>query len=667
MVGGQAGTVQLMRTRSLHADAQLPCPAPAGQVQPDVANISFAANDTCAVVHYADHSVASFDLQRKSAINIKWHLAGHASCIWAMTAQMSASGVPCIASGDGDGVVHMWSQGAAAPTAHASRSLRQPAQLQRLQHTGSACLASQHGADAGGGTVVEAATPAAVQALCLQHDGSRMAAGDSNGTLHIFDTDTMQLILRRATHEGQVRALAYTPATESGVTVMASAGDDGLVHIFDATADEYTILQSLDEHQGIGITTICFLQSGGSIVTAAQDSTVSIRAIRAGLYTAVYEIQCNSVIVAGAEVPALNAVALLTHDGWLRVLDSTTAQELHTCSLQCSAAPATMSICGMTAAAIGFLDGSMQVLDITQGTQLTAIQGHSDAVTSIATADSAACLLTAGVDASLQAWDVPVGAWEPPVQPGRLATLPLRAFTVADACQSEDMLQTESPQRLHLPAQSHTMSAPFGSVTGGEAAHVGSCPDTPSGLRVSLASASGDDADGPDMRAQTPAQHLLAQRSARQLSPKPLTPPHQARPSVSSIFCMRNVTDAEPAQKQAGDAAPQVSHCRTKRQRHRHQEWTDQQIALLDNLEGDLKVQVLHLMTWLAKHGIAMLSCLHVTLACFSSHHAACAPHKHHAAQACCTHAGTTHRAPVDQSFKFQLCRCAGFCAPGRV
>jgi WD40 repeat protein len=66
-------------------------------------------------------------------------------------------------------------------------------------------------------------------ALSVSHDGSRLAVGNSNGGLFIFNRDRDYKMGRYQLHHKQIRSLAFTEDSAK----LVSACDDQTIRVFD--------------------------------------------------------------------------------------------------------------------------------------------------------------------------------------------------------------------------------------------------------------------------------------------------------------------------------------------------------------------------------------------------------------------------------------------------
>jgi WD40 repeat protein len=295
VVAGSNGVVQVYRTRNFQHELTIPrsstlnaegTESDARTPSTDAVAVAMPPSESQVVVLYQDRSMCCWNIQNKGCVTLQWSKAAHTSCIWALAVHTTATDTVTMATAAEGGSVQLWSRGHKATgrpslgkTSHSGEDWTLPSgAIQLNPSTGPLLSAQKHRS---GDLQVERSlslqASAVPRALAFSACGNRLAVGDSNGSVHIYCTSSCMAVATRAAHDGLVRCLTFSSPTGSGVSLLASAGDDGFVHIFDATKDEYTMLQTLSEHEGIGVTASLFVANGLGFVTAAQDKSIVFR------------------------------------------------------------------------------------------------------------------------------------------------------------------------------------------------------------------------------------------------------------------------------------------------------------------------------------------------------------------------------------------------------
>jgi WD40 repeat protein len=209
---------------------------------------------------YADHSIRCWELRDRGAPALSWTLLTHVKCIWALASQRSPTGAHRLATASEDGTVRTWT----LDSRQNKPSVRPAATIE---------LAFEPQCQDGTSGTVHTVVP---RALAWTPCSKFLAIGDHTGMMHVYDTASHACVKAWPAHEGLVRCLAFSERPVGGTTLLATAGDDGLVHIYDASLQKYTILQTLDEHDGMGVTAVTFTDGSG-IVSCAQDCKIVFR------------------------------------------------------------------------------------------------------------------------------------------------------------------------------------------------------------------------------------------------------------------------------------------------------------------------------------------------------------------------------------------------------
>jgi WD40 repeat protein len=133
----------------------------------------------------------------------------------------------------------------------------------------------------------------APRALAVHPYGRQFVCGDKNGTLCLYDLETMTLTQKTQAHAAEILTLHYSPPmkqTEEGswvvdfgyennedgigdkdrLVLLASAGRDRLVHIYDASGPTYKPTSTLDNHSS-SVTVAKFTSYGQRFLSCGGD------------------------------------------------------------------------------------------------------------------------------------------------------------------------------------------------------------------------------------------------------------------------------------------------------------------------------------------------------------------------------------------------------------
>ncbi|MFL6036974.1 MAG: hypothetical protein ACJ74I_18035 [Gaiellaceae bacterium] len=301
-----------------------------------------------------------------------------------------------------------------------------------------AVVFNEHGAvvvDADSGGVIRRFSSPDTLAAAISRDGRFVATGHDKRVLRVWDARTGRLVRKVTSRSG----LIVTVALSVGGDLVAAADSDGVGQVW-RVADGVR-LAVLTGHQN-ALTDVEFSPSGDLVVTASRDKTMKVWLISSSLarttlrgdtqpVTSAHFVGGDSLIVSASAdgtarlwdvaVPELQPLAHLgvpvtrvdygrqgrdvlatAQDGRVHVLDASTGAEVRTQAAARASATVTGPN-GSTAEPVGN-DVLLRFRGITR-----RLQGHRDAVTSVAFSPNGRLLVTASKDNDARIWDVATG------------------------------------------------------------------------------------------------------------------------------------------------------------------------------------------------------------------------------------------------------------------
>lgn len=252
---------------------------------------------------------------------------------------------------------------------------------------------------------------AAAPGLSFSPDGSRLAAGDRNGVLHVWDTASGQRLQELQAHQKTISGIAYSPDGTS----LASGGYDAVARLWDA--DSY---EELKEMVGgtFAIPAIAYTPDGSSLAIV-NGNVIRLRDVETSRFvrTIVGETSFYSI----AFSPDGGFLASGDVDNTVRIWDlneapspgGETRASLHTLrghSGQVNRPEALIwqvvySPDGSILVSAGG-DATLRLWDGATGQTLAALSGHGKAVTSASFSPDGRWLVTGGLDGKLILWGV---------------------------------------------------------------------------------------------------------------------------------------------------------------------------------------------------------------------------------------------------------------------
>ena len=195
--------------------------------------------------------------------------------------------------------------------------------------------------------------------LALSPDGQRLAIGNSDGHVRVWDDDTSQLLFDLPAQSSTVWGIAFSPDGK----LLATPGQDNTAKIWDAMTGKarMTLAGHSDEIRGLA-----FSPDGTKLATASADTTAKIWDLSTG----------EALATLNGHSDPLWAIAF-SPDG--------------------------------TRLATSSRDGTARIWDAVTGQALLILKGHTNTVTDLAFSVDGTRLATTGNDGILKLWEVATG------------------------------------------------------------------------------------------------------------------------------------------------------------------------------------------------------------------------------------------------------------------
>ncbi|QEL20763.1 protein kinase domain-containing protein [Limnoglobus roseus] len=241
-------------------------------------------------------------------------------------------------------------------------------------------------------------TPGKVTAVGVSADGKWLIGGDADGTLRVWDADTLEARLAVRGHVGAIRGLAVL----GNRFRVATVGADGTLRVWDI--DQLLATDILAARSGGGA---AFAVGDGQVAAVGWGNTVRVAALNHGGREAVLRGHTRPVT---AVALAGGRVATGSRDGTVKLWDAQTGQELRTLPRHegdvraVGWSPAGDRVVSADSA------GMVHVWDAETGKKLTSVPGHKGGTFAASFGPAGKHLLTAGADQAARVWDAETGA-----------------------------------------------------------------------------------------------------------------------------------------------------------------------------------------------------------------------------------------------------------------
>jgi WD40 repeat protein/transcriptional regulator with XRE-family HTH domain len=167
-----------------------------------------------------------------------------------------------------------------------------------------------------------------VDAIAVSPDGARLATGEFDTTVKLWEAATGKLLLTLFGHASQVVSVAFS----ADGSYLASGSEDGTVKLWDALTGREVL--TLGGHTS-GVLGVAFSADGGRLYSASRDGTARIWDVSPAAGRDWLNLVGHSDRLFGvAYRPDGAQLATWSHDGTAKMWDAATGEELHTLSLE---------------------------------------------------------------------------------------------------------------------------------------------------------------------------------------------------------------------------------------------------------------------------------------------------------------------------------------------
>ena len=207
-------------------------------------------------------------------------------------------------------------------------------------------------------------------------------------------------------HSGHIYSVAFSP---DGAT-LASGSSNTSIGLWDVRARENK--QLFYAHAG-GVTSVAFSPDGLTLASGGRDRTVRLWDARTGEHIRALSGQMDEIItVAFSHDGELLASCSRAPQSWIesndktiRIWDSRTGDHLHSLEGHTDAVSSIAFFPGVPMLASGSYDNSIRIWDVRTGENIHTLEGHTDDVTSVAFSPNGSTLVSGSSDSTILVWE----------------------------------------------------------------------------------------------------------------------------------------------------------------------------------------------------------------------------------------------------------------------
>ncbi|EDR10450.1 mycorrhiza-induced NACHT/WD-repeat protein [Laccaria bicolor S238N-H82] len=253
----------------------------------------------------------------------------------------------------------------------------------------------------------------AVKSVAFSTDGTCIVSGSSDKSVQVWDASTGAELKVLNGHKYGVNSVAFS----TDGTHIVSGSSDKSVRVWDASTGAE--LKVLNGHMK-AVNSVAFSTDGTRIISGSYDKSVRVWDVSTGA-----ELK-----VLNGHMKAVNSVAFSTdgtrivsgsYDKSVRVWDASTGAELKVWDASTGAELKVLNghmeaVCSVafstdgTRIVSGSYDKSVRVWDVSTGAELKVLNGHMHRVKSVAFSTDGTCIVSGSSDKSVQVWDASTGA-----------------------------------------------------------------------------------------------------------------------------------------------------------------------------------------------------------------------------------------------------------------
>ncbi|XP_024965743.1 mitogen-activated protein kinase-binding protein 1 [Cynara cardunculus var. scolymus] len=421
---GYAGSLQYSEDKQSNKTSNTQCHSEVSQegIQhpptfPDAIACQFSNSEKLVVV-YRDHSLYIWNIHGKFQATKCCVLVSHSACIWDVQnlscENMHDPSLACVARGCNGGV--------SFATCSADGTIRLwdlALQSEPPEPVGTSCLV-------GAGTferesVVSGVITQGYRSMAVSSDGKHLAAGDSDGNLHIFNLNTTDYTCIQDVHKAEILSLDFSLPIKKKMNsaedlesyyFLASGGGDRMIQLFDVNRN-FDLIASIDDHSA-AVTSVKLTGNGRKIISCSSDRSLILRDVagRGMEYDISHSHQhiasCGTVYDIAMD-PTTETAVTVGQDKRINMFDIAAGQVIRSFKQSGDFGDPIKVVLDPSCSYLvcSYSDKSICMYDFMSGEMVAFGMGHGEAINGIIFLPDCKHLVSVGSDGCIFIWKVP--------------------------------------------------------------------------------------------------------------------------------------------------------------------------------------------------------------------------------------------------------------------
>ncbi|KAL8254904.1 hypothetical protein R6Q59_033125 [Mikania micrantha] len=400
---------------------------------PDAIACHFSTSEKLVVI-YRDQSLYIWNIHGKFQATKCCVLVSHSGCIWDIKnlscENMHDPSLACVARGctggvsfatcSADGTIRLWdlalqsvsTQSRSTFSIDQHRVTAEP--LDTLWLVGAGTFERE--------SVVSGVISKGYRSMAVSSDGKHLAAGDSDGNLHIFNLCTSDYTCIQDVHDGEVLSLSFNMPVKKRICsveglesyyFLASSGHDKTIHLFDVNRSFYPVA-SINDHSA-AVSSVKFTGDGRKIISCGSDRYLIFHDVAGNIKN--YNISnpyqkkaSHGTIYDIAIDPVTDTAVTVGQDKKINILDIAAGQVIRSFKQggDCGDPAKVYVDPSCSYVVCSYSDRSICMYDITSGEMVARAMGHGEAINGIIFLPDCKHLVSVGSDCCIFVWKLPV-------------------------------------------------------------------------------------------------------------------------------------------------------------------------------------------------------------------------------------------------------------------